>query len=65
MVGWRVDCGVERGGGGKVFESKRWCESLEFEAGSNLSFLLQQRAAVFVEENKVAHKEVGDRIDII
>ena len=65
MVGWRVDCGVERGGGGKVFESNRWCESLEFEAASNLSFLLQQRAAVFIEENKVAHKEAGDGIDII
>ena len=66
MVGWRVDCGVERGRGeGKVFESNRWCESLEFEAASNLSFLLQQRAAVFIEENKVAHKEAGDGTDII
>ena len=66
MVGWRVDCGVERGRGeGKVFESSRWCESLEFEAASNLSFLLQQRAAVFIEGNKVAHKEAGDGTDII
>ena len=66
MIGWRLDCGVERGRGeGKVFESNRWCESLEFEAASNLSFLLQQRAAVFIEENKVAHKEAGDGIDII
>ena len=50
---------------GEVFESSRWWESLEFEAASNLSFLLQQRAAVFIEENKVAHKEAGDGIDII
>ena len=54
-----------RGGEGKVFESSRWCESLEFEAASNLSFLLQQRAAVFIEENKFAHKEAGDGTDII
>ena len=53
------------GGEGKVFESNRWCESLELEAASNLSFLLQQRVAVFIEENKIAHKEAGDGTDII